>query len=161
MKRKRTAAIARVLRDGVSAWLFIIMFVMFIAEVFFRYVLDRPISWSIELIMVAFMIMLFYTAALGVKLSGHISFNILYASLPPTGKRIFALVGNAVGLVVLALATPGVVNIALFERREATPILHIPFATFYLAFVLFVVGFAARLLVHIIQLLRPGWRDRL
>ena len=160
MRRRRTAGIARALRDGVSGWLFIVMFVMFIVEVVFRYVLNRPISWSIELIMVTFLVMLFYTAAVGVNLSSHISFNVLYAALPPAGKRIFALIGNLVGAAILALATPGVVNMALFERRESTPILRVPFASFYFAFVLFVVVFAARLLVHVVQLLRPGWRDR-
>lgn len=160
MKRQRWADLARVLSDGVSAWLFILMFVMFIAEVVFRYVLNEPISWSIELIMVSFMVMLFFTAALGVGLSRHISFNVIYASLPPGGKRIFALVGNLVGIAILAWSTPGVWNIAVFERSQSTPILHIPFASFYFAFVLFVVAFAARLVVHTVQLLGPDWRDR-
>jgi C4-dicarboxylate transporter, DctQ subunit len=160
VKRRRWANVARVLSDGVSAWLFILMFVMFIVEVFFRYVLDDPISWSIEMIMVSFMVLLFFTAALGVSLPRHISFNVLYAALPPGGKRVFALVGNLVGVAILAWSTPGVVKIAVFERSQSTPILHIPFATFYFAFVLFVVAFTARLIVHIVQLLGPGWRDR-
>lgn len=161
MRRKRAAGTLQEVLNVVSGALFLVMFAMFIVEVVFRYVLDRPISWSIELIMVSFMIMLFYTAAVGVELPRHISFNVVYAALPPAGKRVFALIANLVGLAILAWATPGVVNIALFERSESTPILHVPFATFYFAFVLFVVLFAARLLLRAVQLMRRDWRERL
>lgn len=154
-----TRSVQRVL-DGVSAVLFIAMFVMFIVEIVFRYVLDDPISWSIEFIMVAFLIMLFYTAALGLPLARHISFNVVYLALPPVGKRIFALVANTVGAVILVASVPGVYEIAVFENRESTPILHVPFSVFYFTFSLFVVVFAARLIASVVQLLRPGWRDR-
>lgn len=155
-----TLAIQKVL-DGISAALFIVMFLMFIIEIVFRYVLDDPISWSIEFIMVAFLVLLFFTAGLGVPLARHISFNVLYSALPPIGKRIFAILGNAVGAVILAVSVPGVYSISVFEERESTPILHVPFSVFYFTFLVFVVAFVLRLAFSVIQLFRPGWRERL
>jgi TRAP-type C4-dicarboxylate transport system permease small subunit len=104
--------------------------------------------------------MLFFAAAVGVPISRHISFNIVYAALPPLGRKIFVLIGNAVGAVILILAVPGVYDISVFEARETTPILHFPFSIFYFTFLLFVVFFALRLIIGIIQLFRPGWRER-
>jgi len=147
--------------DGISGGLFIVMFIMFIVEIVFRYVLNDPISWSIEFIMVAFLVLLFFTAAVGLPLSRHISFNVLYSVLPPAGKRIFALIANSVGAVILAVSVPGAYKIAAFEAGESTPILHIPFSVFYFTFLLFVVVFALRLVVSVVQLSRPGWRERL
>lgn len=160
MKARDASQIAQKVLDGISAALFIAMFVMFIVEIVFRYVLDDPISWSIEFIMICFLVLLFYTAALGLPLSRHIAFNVLYSALPPGGKRIFTLVSNAVGAVILGAAVPGVYDIAVFEQRESTPILHIPFSVFYFTFVLFVIVFVVRLIVSVVQMFRPGWRER-
>ncbi len=157
--RDLTPAVQKVL-DGISAALFIVMFLMFIIEIVFRYVLDDPISWSIEFIMVAFLVLLFFTAGLGLPLSRHISFNVLYSALPPMGKRIFTLVGNVVGGVILAASIPGVYRISVFEEGESTPILHVPFAVFYFTFLLFVVAFVVRLAISVIQLFRSDWRER-
>jgi TRAP-type C4-dicarboxylate transport system permease small subunit len=160
MSERRAGRTLQFILDAISAILFIVMFLMFIIEVVFRYVLNDPISWSIELIMVCFLVMLFWTASVGVPLSRHISFNIVYAALPPQGRRIFLVVGNLVGLGVLAASVPGVLDIGFFEQRESTPILHVPFSVFYLTFALFVISFCIRLVFVMVGLFRSGWQDR-
>lgn len=146
--------------DTISGVLFLVMFLLFIAAILFRYVFDNPLSWSMELIMVSFLVMLFFTGALGLPAQRHISFNILYSAMPPNGKRVFAITGNVIGIIVLAVATPGAFEISLFEGRSSTPILHIPFSVFYFTFLLFVVSFAVRLLLGIVRLFGANWRDR-
>jgi TRAP-type C4-dicarboxylate transport system permease small subunit len=160
MELRNLGGSIRKIVDTVSATLFIIMFSMFIVEVVFRYILNDPISWSIEFIMVCFLVLLFFTAAVGLPISRHISFNIVYAALPPLGRRIFRLIGNIVGAVILVVSIPGVFEISVFEGRESTPILHFPFSVFYFTFFLFIVSFALRLILGTIQLFRPGWRER-
>ena len=160
VKGREVGRLAQKILDGIYGTLFAMMFLMFIAAILFRYVLNDPISWSIEFSMVCFLVMLFVTGALGIPVSRHISFNIVYAALPQQGRRIFTIVANLVGAAVLAVATPGVYEISVFQDRQATPILHIPFSVFYFAFALFVVVFVVRLIVTIVQLFRPGWRER-
>lgn len=145
--------------DFVSGLLFFSMFVMFIIAIFFRYVLNAPISWSIEYIMVSFLLMMFWTLSFNVPITKHVAFSILRDALPPWGKRIFSLITNLVGVVIFAFAVPGLVSITLYERHESTPILHFPYLPLYGSFALFVVTFAIRLVVGIVALLRPNWRE--
>jgi len=144
--------------DIVAGALFLFLFLVFLVEVFFRYVLDSPISWTIEIIMVSFLLMMFWTLTFGVPLKRHVAFTVVRDLLPPSGRRAAALVSHAACAITLAVALPGIVSIAVYEQREATPILRIPLIVNYGAFALFVAAYVLRLFLSAIRLLRPGWR---
>ncbi len=146
--------------DTVSGLLFVLMFLVFLVEVFFRYVLDAPLSWSMELILVSFLVMLFWTLTFSVPLKRHVAFTVVRDLVPHQVRRVFALVSNAACVGVLVAAVPGVVSMAAYETRESTPILHIPLALNYGFFALFVCAYVIRLVLWTIGLLRPGWRER-
>jgi len=144
--------------DAVAGALFVFLFLLFLVEVFFRYVLDSPISWSIELIMVSFILMMFWTLTFSVPLRRHVAFTVVRDLLPPGGRRVFALAVNAVCVLILAVSLPGVVSIALYERREGTAILRIPLIVTYGAFAVFVAAYVIRLVISVISLLGRNWR---
>jgi TRAP-type C4-dicarboxylate transport system permease small subunit len=146
------------LLDIVAGALFLFMFLVFIVEVFFRYVLNSPISWTIEIIMVSFLLMMFWTLTFSVPLKRHVAFTVVRDLLPPGGKRVFALVVHLACAAVLVVALPGIVSIAWYELREGTPILRIPLIVNYGAFAMFVAAYVIRVVVSVIHLLRRGWR---
>lgn len=153
MKKVRAAL------DAVAGALFLFMFLVFLVEVFFRYVLDSPISWSIEIIMVSFLLMMFWTLTFSLPLKRHVAFTVVRDLLPPAGKRVFALAVHAACAAILAVALPGIVSIALFEQRESTPILHVPLIVTYGAFAVFVAAYVVRLALSVVPLLGRDWRN--
>ena len=153
-------AVARAL-DVVSGALFVLMFLIFLVEVFFRYVLDSPISWSMELILVSFLVMLFWTLTFSLPLDRHVAFTVVRDLVPPVVRRIFAIVTQVACAVVLAAAFPGVLSMAIYEQREGTAILRIPLSVNYGMFALFVASYVCRIVLSTIQLLRRDWREHL
>jgi TRAP-type C4-dicarboxylate transport system permease small subunit len=142
--------------DAVAGALFLLLFLVFLVEVFFRYVLNSPISWTIEIIMVSFLLMMFWTLTFGVPLKRHVAFTVVRDLLPPAGRRVAAIVSQVACAVILAVSLPGIVSLALYEKREATPILRIPLIVTYGAFALFVAAYVVRLVFSLVRLLRPG-----
>ncbi len=149
----------RAVLDTVAGALFLFLFLVFLVEVFFRYVLDSPISWSMEIIMVSFLLMMFWTLTFSVPLKRHVAFTVVRDLLPPAGKRVFALVSHAACVAVLAISLPGIVSLALYEQRESTPILRIPLIVTYGAFTLFVAAYVIRLAGSAVRLLGRSWRS--
>ena len=153
----KSDAIPRAL-DTVSGVLFVFMFLIFLVEVFFRYALDAPISWSLELIMVSFLVMLFWTLTFSLPLNRHVAFTVVRDLVPPTVQRVFAIVTQVACAAVLVATFPAALSIAVYEQKEATAILRIPLSVNYRAFALFVVSYVLRIVLSTIRLLRPGWR---
>ena len=157
---KTRTALVRVL-DAVSAALFFIMFLMFIVGIVFRYVLGNPITWSLEFIMVSFILMFFWTIGLNLPLRRHVAFTIVYEALPAQGRRILKVISMVAGIAILVPSLPAVVSITIFEQRDSTPIIHIPFSLMYGSFVMFLVAFIVRLISALIPLFRADWRNHL
>ena len=157
---KARTALVRVL-DAVSAALFFIMFLMFIVGIVFRYVLGNPITWSLEFIMVSFILMFFWTIGLNLPLRRHVAFTIVYEALPAQGRRILKVISMVAGIAILVPSLPAVVSITIFEQRDSTPIIHIPFSLMYGSFVMFLVAFIVRLISALIPLFRADWRNHL
>lgn len=147
--------------DAVSALFFGAMFVMFVVEVFFRYVLDAPIGWSIEFILIAFLVMLFWTATFNVPLKKHVAFTVLYEALPPGGRRVLRLVTDVIGIAILVPAYPGILKIVAYENGHFTPMLHMPLSVLYGGYALFLASFVIRLAASAVGLFQPGWQERL
>ncbi len=154
MKKKVIEAL-----NALSALLFAWMFLVFLVEVFFRYVLDSPLSWSVEMIQVTFLLMLFFTLTFNVPLKRHVAFTVVRDVVPPQARRVFAVVANLACAAILILSLPAIVSLAAYEQRESTPILHIPLSVTYGAFAMFVAAFTLRLVLSVAALFRPDWRE--
>jgi TRAP-type C4-dicarboxylate transport system permease small subunit len=113
-----------------------------------------------ELILVSFIVMLFWTNTFSVPLKRHVAFTVVRDAVPPQLRRVFGLLSSAACVAVLAAALPAVIGMAAYEVRESTPILHVPLAVNYGFFALFTAAYIVRLVLWVVGLLRPGWRDR-
>lgn len=150
-----------VFADAVSAVLYFVAFAMFIVAVFFRYVMDQPITWSEELISMVFIWMLFWTLGLAVTLKQQISFSLVYDLMNPQGKRVFALASAVIAGVLFALAIPGTLEFISYISGERTAALGVSRGYAYASFGLFMVSVPIRLLGSILRLLSPRWAEYL
>ena len=105
-----TNLLDRVLRllDSLLEWAVIgsiaIMVVLVSAEVFGRYVIERPIFFANEVSRMMFVWVIFFALPLALGRGRHVGITLMYSILPPAPARLlfrFACVASVVLLVVL------------------------------------------------------------
>jgi TRAP-type C4-dicarboxylate transport system permease small subunit len=103
-------------------------------QVFTRYVLNAPLTWTEELARMLFTWINFLGAALIVKKSSHISIDFLVKILPPGPRRWMLILSHSVILaVVLILAVKGFRLLQITGASES-PALNVPWVYVYAAF---------------------------
>ena len=141
----------------IGAALFAVMFGTFLLQTVMRYVVRQPLGWTIELCMICFIWIVFWSGALTLRERDHVSFSLLYQEVGPRTRRVFAILNAALLAVALAAALPATLYYVAFMRRYGTPILDVPFHLVYAVFLLFMVAVAVRQAVQLVRLLRAGW----
>jgi TRAP-type C4-dicarboxylate transport system permease small subunit len=127
----------------VSSVTFTILFVVFVLQIFFRYVLNRPLVWPYEVTIIAFI----WTAVLGAcfakRHNVHVVFSLVYDHMKPRGQLIFRLIGNTLIMVAFAIALPATYDYVKFLRMDRSVALKIPFTVAfapYLVFMVLIIG---------------------
>jgi TRAP-type C4-dicarboxylate transport system permease small subunit len=149
------------LAEAVAAAIFALLFLTFVVQVGMRFLFDRPLAWSDELIMILYILMVFWGAATLLKEKDHVMLDLVYAALPPLGQRIFAIVGAGLTASLLLVLLPEAFDYVRFMHRENTPVLDIPFSMVFAPFLLFVALVASRYVVKFVRLLGSGWKQQL
>jgi TRAP-type C4-dicarboxylate transport system permease small subunit len=139
---------------------FISLFILFVVQVFFRYFLNRPLTWPQELTSMFFV----WTALLGasyvLRRKEHVVFNLLYDHVGPTGKWITDVVGDALLIIAFCIALKPSFEYVLVDCRSfiKTPVLRIPYLIVYFPFVicmpLFIFHFCTRLITNIVRMIK-------
>lgn len=132
--------------ENVIALLFGVMFVAFIVQIVFRYLLNFPIGWTSELTVVTWLWLVLWGAAFVVTEAEEIRFDLLYAAFGDRVRRIMAIVTGValVGLYLVSL--PAVVDYVTFMKIESTAYLKIRFDLLFSIYVVFVVAVIVRYL---------------
>ena len=78
--------------DTVGVLLFLAAFCGFIVQVFWRYVLNDPLAWTEEFVMICFIWTVFWAAAFMVPVREHVSFDVVYDVVTPQTRRAFCMV---------------------------------------------------------------------
>ena len=134
--------------------LLVVLVVTTSLQVFTRYVLNAPLSWTEELARILFIWITFIGAAVIAKRSGHISIDFVTNLLPSRARRWVLVAAHAVSLAILLLL--GVKGVALLRitGTSASPALGIPWAYVYAAFPVGMFLMAARYAGTLVRLLR-------
>lgn len=147
--------------QAVAAAIFGLLFLTFVVQVAARFLFNRPLAWSDELVVILYIAMVFWSAATLLREREHVMFDLLYAALPPRGQRVLALVGALLVGGLMAFLLPHAFDYVRFMHREPTAVLGVPFSWVYAPFLLFVVAMVWRYLGKAWRLLRTGWEHEL
>ena len=146
------------LRDVLELYIpvtaFLIMFVSFVVQVFFRYVLNDPLTWTNDLIVVGFVWTVLFGASYTMRQRKHVKFTMIYDALKPKGAAFTRLLGN---LIIIATFIPLIVpsfNYAIFLKFQKTPVFRINYAWVFRPFVYFVVAIIGYSLPEILEDIR-------
>jgi TRAP-type C4-dicarboxylate transport system permease small subunit len=131
-----------------------VMFVAFIVQIVFRYLLNFPIGWTFELTMIAWLWLVLWGAAFVVKESEEIRIDLIYWAAGPRTRRVMGII-TAVAIVALYGASlPATIDYVSFMKVEKTAYLKIRTDYLYSIYVFFAVAVIVRYLWILSHLLR-------
>ncbi len=120
------------------------MFVVFILQIVFRYLLNLPIGWTHEISVVMWLWMVLFGSAFVVRDNEEIRFDILYSAVGPRVRRAMVLASSLTLVVLFSLSLPAVIDYILFMKVERTAYLKIRFDYLYSIYGLFAVAMIVR-----------------
>jgi TRAP-type C4-dicarboxylate transport system permease small subunit len=123
-------------------------------QVFTRYVLNRPFTWTEEVARMLFTWIVFLGGAFIVKRSSHISIDILAKALPPWPRRWLSVASRLITLAVVATLAVKGFRLLQITGASASPALNIPWVYVYAAFPLGMALMAVRYGQGLVRLLR-------
>jgi len=144
----------RAVIDGAGVAVFATVFVAINLQVFMRYVVAEPVSWSEEFPTLAFTIAVLWAASLMLKASDHIVFELVVDALPlPVGRLVASLAALLVA-VLFALSLPAIADFAAYMKALRSPILRIRYDYVYAFFAFFTAAVALRAVVDAVRVWR-------
>ena len=145
--------------EAASVAAFAAMFFLFLVGVFARYVLNSPLVWSDELIMIIFLWVVFLTEAFVITEREQVTFDGIYDLVGERWRRAILLAGALLIAVMFLIALPVVYDYVRFLWRDRTTALRWRLDIVYLCFVVFWAAVIVRSLARLIRLFGPHWRD--
>lgn len=142
MSARRSALAARLRRlaDHVAVALIATMFVSFLLQIFFRYVLNRPLGWTEEVTVLCWVWVVLWTAAFILSDREEVRFDIVYSAVPRRMRRAFTLVTSTALVVLLLWSLPATYLYIAFMKREHSAYLHMRFDVLYSIYLAFAIA---------------------
>ena len=133
---------------------FSIMFTAFIVQVFFRYVIRYPLTWTAEVIVIGFVWTVVFGACYTMRRRSHVKFTMLYDRLTPRVAAIFRMLGNIIIAVTFISLVYASYRYAFFVSFQKTAVFRIPMTPVFLPFVYFLCSITGYTITEIIEDIR-------
>jgi TRAP-type C4-dicarboxylate transport system permease small subunit len=130
--------------ENVSVILLMTVFVSFILQIVFRYVLGWPLGWTSEVSTLAWVWLILWGAAFVVSESDEIRFDILYSSVSDVTRRVFAVVTGVALVALFGVSLPAVVDYVMFMRVERASYIGVRLDYLFSVYIVFAVAAIAR-----------------
>jgi C4-dicarboxylate transporter, DctQ subunit len=126
--------------ENVIVALFAIMFISFLLQIAFRYLLDRPLGWTDEVVVLCWVWLVLWGAAFILSDKDEIRFDIVYELVPERTRRTFTVISSLALVVLFVVSLPASWNYVLFMKREKSAYLGMPFDYLYSIYIIFSVA---------------------
>ncbi len=134
------------------------MFIVFIVQIVFRYVLNLPIGWTHEISVMMWLWIVLFGTAFVVPDHEEIRFDLIYSAVSQRTRRIMVVICAVVVVSLFAISLPAVLDYIGFMKVEKTAYLKIRFDWLYSIYGIFAVAIIVRQLWMACQAIwgRPG-----
>jgi C4-dicarboxylate transporter DctQ subunit len=130
--------------NDIAVLLMGLMFVSFLLQIAFRYLLNQPLGWTEEVTVLCWLWVVLWCASFVLADRDEIRFDIVYTLVPPSVRRAFTFVASVAFVVLLLWSLPASWSYVAFMKREHTAYLHMRLDVMYSIYVIFVVAAVVR-----------------
>lgn len=131
--KKAVRAVADFVEVYLPIAVFVVLFLAFLTNVIFRYIIKNPQNWTFELSVNAFVIVGLLGACAAYRKEDHVVFDLLYTRLDAKGQNILRIISSVVVIVFFAIALPGSIRY-LVRLPAVTSIMRIPLRFVFLPY---------------------------
>lgn len=146
----RTAA------EGVVAAMLAAMFLTFVLQIFSRYIMNQPIGWTLEVCLTLWLWLVFWGCAFVVRHDEHVAFDVLYNSVQPGTRRVFALLGAAAIVIGLGISLLPTWDFVDFLKIKKSAILKIQMRTVFSIYIIFIISAMLVYAWRFVKIVRHG-----
>ncbi len=140
--------------EWLSASLFAALFLTFVAQVFWRYVLRDPLVWTLEVAGILFVTVSLFTAATQMGIREHVALDLAMDVLPRRMADILRAISLLLFAVVMLLSLPDTVRVLEWMFRERTFAIKFNLGNLFVLMIFFVLAYALRAVLDAVRLLR-------
>ena len=130
--------------EDVLAALLAVMFLAFIVQIVFRYLMNFPIGWTSELTVITWLWLVVWGAAFVVTEPEEIRFDLIYGAVGARLRPVMAIVTAIALLALYGMSLPAVVDYVTFMKVQETAYLKIRFDLLFSIYVIFAVAVLIR-----------------
>ena len=142
--------------ENLLALMLAVMFIAFLLQIAFRYLLNLPTGWTSELTVVMWLWLVLWGAAFVLREDEEIRFDLLQSGVGPRARRIMTAVGALALIGLYLLSLPAVVDYVTFMKVQSTAYLKIRFDYLFSIYVIFAVAVLVRYLWILWRILAGG-----
>lgn len=151
----------RFVTEIVGATLFFATFTGFVVQIFFRYALGNPVTWTEEVTMILFLWTVFWSAAFMVRIKEHVCFDVVYDVVSDNTRRIMSVFAMILLVVAFVMLMPRTVDYLEFLMRKKSPVLRIRMPYIYAGYLLFLFNLTVQAVWRLKGLIGSSWRTHL
>lgn len=146
------------LRDIIEIYVpaasFTIMFLTFILQVFFRYVIRHPLTWTQEIIVLGFVWTVIFGACYTMRQRTHVKFTMIYDKLQPRPAALLRMLGNIIIAGAFLSLVYASYTYSLFIGFQKTAVFRISYTLVFMPFVYFLCSISIYTMLEIIEDIR-------
>jgi TRAP-type C4-dicarboxylate transport system permease small subunit len=144
MKNEMLKKVFYVSRDVIEKFIpiiaFLMMFCAFLLAVFFRYILNNPLTWTQDIIVVSFCWLVVLGASYTMRNRKHVKFTLLYENCSPKVAALLRLIGNLIIVITFTLIIIPSYKYCDFVAFQKTATLRISYYWIFFPFVYFLIS---------------------
>ena len=136
----RLVALGRWLRkraENIAVALLATMFICFIVQIVFRYVLNRPVGWTEEVSVLTWLWVVLWGASFLLSEKEEVRFDIIYGNVPEGVRRVFTVITGIALIFLYGVSLPAAFSFVAFMKVERSAYLHIPINYLYAIYLIF------------------------
>jgi len=135
--------------ENILALVLASLFVSFLIQIVFRYVLNLPLGWTVEYVSIAWLWGILFGYAFVVREQDVIRLDIVYAAVPVFAQRIMDVFTGLVCAGIFIWTLPNVWDYVTFMAIERTAYMQIRFDYVFIIYIPFALSVIVRCLLNV------------
>lgn len=147
--------------ENIAAALLAAIFITFLLQIIFRYVLGWPVGWTLEVSTLLWMWLVLWGASFVVTEPEEIRFDLIYSSVSKRVRRGFTVVTAAALVGLFVGAMPDVISYVTFMKVESASYIGVRLDYLFSVYIIFAVAIIVRYVYLAWQAIRGKLPDHL